>query len=98
MATSWSARSPPRAWRRWRGEIEAAVAACSRRSVLVWKNDGGARELEQLPRQLLTPIGRAPEELQVLEHGLSFSAPLAAGAENRLVLRPERAIANSGGD
>jgi len=45
---------------------------------LVWKNDGSARELEQLPRQLLTPIGRAPEELQVLEAGLNFTVPLAA--------------------
>jgi 23S rRNA (cytosine1962-C5)-methyltransferase len=44
----------------------------------VWKNDGGARELESLPRQVLTPIGRAPEELKILENGLSFSVPLAA--------------------
>src|SRR3984957_669970 len=63
----------------WRGEIEAAVANVLAPRVLVWKNDGGARELEQLPRQLLTSIGRAPEELQVLEGGLSFSPPLAAG-------------------
>jgi len=63
----------------WRGQIEAAVANVLAPSTLVWKNDGGARELEQLPRQLLTPIGRAPDELQVLEHGLVFSAPLAAG-------------------
>jgi 23S rRNA (cytosine1962-C5)-methyltransferase len=61
-----------------RPEIEAAVTAVLKPSALVWKNDGGARELEQLPRQLLTPIGRAPEELQILEGGLSFSVPLAA--------------------
>src|SRR6204780_1340013 len=64
----------------WRSEVEAAVASVLAPRALVWKNDGGAaRGREQLPRQLLTPIGRAPEELQVLEHGLSFSAPLAAG-------------------
>ncbi|MFI4905111.1 MAG: class I SAM-dependent rRNA methyltransferase [Steroidobacteraceae bacterium] len=63
----------------WRGEIEAAVSSVLAPRTLVWKNDGGARELEQLPRQLLTPIGRAPDELQVLENGLGFSAPLAAG-------------------
>jgi 23S rRNA (cytosine1962-C5)-methyltransferase len=63
----------------WRGEIEAAIASVFAPRALVWKNDGGARELEQLPRQLLTPIGRAPDELQVLEQGLNFSAPLAAG-------------------
>ncbi|HEY4974187.1 MAG TPA: RlmI/RlmK family 23S rRNA methyltransferase, partial [Steroidobacteraceae bacterium] len=52
----------------WHGEIEAAVTSVLAPRVLVWKNDGGARELEQLPRQLLTPIGRAPDELQVLEN------------------------------
>ena len=38
-----------------RGEIEAAVVSVLAPRALVWKNDGGARELEQLPRQLLTP-------------------------------------------
>ncbi|MGH8230444.1 MAG: class I SAM-dependent rRNA methyltransferase [Steroidobacteraceae bacterium] len=61
----------------WRGELEAAIGNVLAPRVLVWKNDTAARELEQLPRQLLTPIGRAPEELQVLENGLSFSVPLA---------------------
>jgi 23S rRNA (cytosine1962-C5)-methyltransferase len=63
----------------WHAEIEAAVGSVLAPRTLVWKNDSGARELEQLPRQLLTPIGRAPDELQVLEQDLSFSAPLAAG-------------------
>jgi 23S rRNA (cytosine1962-C5)-methyltransferase len=61
-----------------RGEIEAAMGAVLDLRALIWKNDGGARELEQLPRQLLTPIGRAPEELQVLEHGLNFTVPMAS--------------------
>jgi 23S rRNA (cytosine1962-C5)-methyltransferase len=61
-----------------RAELEAAVAAVLSPRALIWKNDGGARDLEQLPRQLLTPIGRAPEELQVLESGLSFTVPLSA--------------------
>jgi len=61
-----------------RAEIEAAVVAVISPRVLLWKNDGAARELEQLPRQVLTPIGRAPEELQVLEGGLTFNVPLAA--------------------
>jgi 23S rRNA (cytosine1962-C5)-methyltransferase len=60
-----------------RAQIEAAVVAVLEPRALVWKNDGGARELEQLPRQVLTPIGRAPEELQVLESGLHYSVPLA---------------------
>jgi 23S rRNA (cytosine1962-C5)-methyltransferase len=61
-----------------RAEVEAAVVTVLDPRVLLWKNDGGARELEQLPRQVLTPVGRAPEELQVLESGLRFTVPLAA--------------------
>jgi 23S rRNA (cytosine1962-C5)-methyltransferase len=61
-----------------RPEIEAAVVAVTAPRALVWKNDSGARELEQLPRQLLTPVGRAPEELQVIESGLNFAVPLAS--------------------
>jgi 23S rRNA (cytosine1962-C5)-methyltransferase len=61
-----------------RTEVEAAVEAVLSPRVLVWKNDSSARELEQLPRQLLTPIGRPPEELLVLEGSLNFSLPLAS--------------------
>jgi 23S rRNA (cytosine1962-C5)-methyltransferase len=61
-----------------RVEVEAAIVQVLEPRALVWKNDGGARELEALPRQVLTPIGRAPEELSVLEHGLTFTVPMAA--------------------
>ncbi|MFI4913983.1 MAG: class I SAM-dependent rRNA methyltransferase [Steroidobacterales bacterium] len=61
-----------------RTEVEAAIAATLAPKALVWKNDGGARELEQLPKQIITGIGRAPEELQVLEGGLQFTVPLAS--------------------
>ncbi|HEX4023163.1 MAG TPA: class I SAM-dependent rRNA methyltransferase [Steroidobacteraceae bacterium] len=61
-----------------RGQIEAAVTAVLSPHALIWKNDGAARELEQLPRQVLTPIGRAPEELRVLEGSLDFSLPLVS--------------------
>jgi 23S rRNA (cytosine1962-C5)-methyltransferase len=59
-----------------RTEVEAAVTSVLSFRALVWKNDGGSRELEQLPRQVLTPIGKAPDELQVLEGGLNFTVPL----------------------
>jgi len=62
----------------WRSEVEAAVVSVLSPHALVWKNDGGSRELEQLPRQVITPIGRAPEELQVLESGLNFKVPLVS--------------------
>jgi 23S rRNA (cytosine1962-C5)-methyltransferase len=60
-----------------RTEVEAAIATVLAPRALVWKNDSASRELEQLPRQLLAPIGRLPDELQVLESGLNFTVPLA---------------------
>jgi 23S rRNA (cytosine1962-C5)-methyltransferase len=58
--------------------VEAAVISVLGARTLVWKNDGGARELENLPRQVLTPVGRAPEEIKILENSLQFSVPLAS--------------------
>jgi 23S rRNA (cytosine1962-C5)-methyltransferase len=61
-----------------RADIEAAVVAVLNPRALVWKNDSGARELEHLPRQVLTPIGRPPDELAILEAGLNFTVPLSS--------------------
>jgi 23S rRNA (cytosine1962-C5)-methyltransferase len=63
-----------------RPQVESAVVNVLGVRTLVWKNDGAARELESLPRQVLTPVGRAPDTLTILENGLPFS----------VVLRPER--------
>ena len=60
-----------------RAEVEAAVAAVLAPQALVWKNDGAARDLEQLPKQLLCAIGRMPEALEVVEGVLQFRVPLA---------------------
>jgi 23S rRNA (cytosine1962-C5)-methyltransferase len=46
---------------------------------LIWKNDSGARDLEQLPRELQPAFGALPTELRIGEAGLSFAAPLAQG-------------------
>jgi len=61
-----------------RVDVEAAVMSVLAPRALVWKNDGAARDLEQLPRQVLTPIGRVPDELRVVEAGLTFTVPMAA--------------------
>lgn len=61
-----------------RGEVEEAVKRVLAPSALVWKNDGSARDMELLPRQVLTAIGKAPDELQVQEGSLKFSVPLAS--------------------
>ena len=60
-----------------RVDIEAAVVKVLAPQVLVWKNDGSARELEQLPRQLISAIGEMPEELQIVEGVLQFRVPMA---------------------
>jgi 23S rRNA (cytosine1962-C5)-methyltransferase len=62
-----------------RADIEAAALKVLEPQALVWKNDGGSRDLEQLPRQIITGLGKAPEEVSVVEGVLQFQAPLAAG-------------------
>jgi 23S rRNA (cytosine1962-C5)-methyltransferase len=60
-----------------RADVESAVAEIIAPKVLYWKNDGSARDLEQLPKQQLTAIGKPPDELQVEEGPLKFTVPLA---------------------
>ena len=60
-----------------RTEIEAAVQKVVAPEALVWKNDGGARDLEQLPKQLITGVGTLPTTLSVVEGVLQYRVPLA---------------------
>lgn len=60
-------------------DIEAAAAEVLHPTGLFWKNDSGARELEQLPRTATVGFGSVPEQVEVVESGLSFAAPLAEG-------------------
>jgi 23S rRNA (cytosine1962-C5)-methyltransferase len=62
-----------------RADLEGAIDKLLAPRALVWKNDGGARDLEQLPRQLLSGIGKIPEELTLQEGELKFTVPLATG-------------------
>lgn len=62
-----------------RPAIEAAVREVIAPRALVWKNDSGARDLEQLPREFVVAFGDAPQKLAVRENGLSFEAPLQGG-------------------
>lgn len=64
---------------RLRPAIEAAVRAVLVPRTLVWKNDGGARDLEQLPHAVELAWGEMPAEVEVLEHGARFAAPLLEG-------------------
>jgi 23S rRNA (cytosine1962-C5)-methyltransferase len=60
-----------------RADMENAVTKVLAPQVLIWKNDGSARELEQLPKQMICAIGTLPEELAVVERGLQFRVPMA---------------------
>ena len=59
--------------------IEQAVRALLAPAGLFWKNDSGARQLEQLPQMAYPAFGEVPAELSVHEAGLRFAAPLAQG-------------------
>lgn len=62
-----------------KGEVEAAVRKVVNPRGLFWKNDSGARELENLPRVAEVAFGEVPAEVEVAEGPLSFAAPLAEG-------------------
>jgi len=64
--------------------IEEQLAALLAPAMIVWKNDGNARDLEALPKELRTgghagPEAVMPDAITVREAGLTFSAPLAGG-------------------
>jgi len=59
--------------------VADAVRAVLEPSALFWKNDSGARALEQLPQTTESAFGLAPAEVEVREGDLRFAAPLARG-------------------
>ena len=62
-----------------KADVEAAVKEVLRPTGLFWKNDSGARDLEHLTPSTEVAFGSVPDELQVIESGLHFRAPLAEG-------------------
>lgn len=63
-----------------RADIVAAVAKVVEPRRFIWKNDGGARELEALPSYVEAADDEAlPAEILVEENGVRFQAPLADG-------------------
>jgi len=62
-----------------RAPIENAVRRVVQPQSLIWKNDSAARDLEQLPHEVQAAFGELPAQVEVLEAGLSFAAPLAEG-------------------
>jgi 23S rRNA (cytosine1962-C5)-methyltransferase len=62
-----------------KADVEAAVRTVVNPSGLYWKNDSGARDLEHLPQSTEVAFGIVPDEIEVVESGLKFRAPLAEG-------------------
>jgi 23S rRNA (cytosine1962-C5)-methyltransferase len=60
-------------------DVEDVVRSVIAPRGLFWKNDTGARDLEQLDSVAEVAFGEVPEEVEVLEGGMRFVAPLAAG-------------------
>jgi 23S rRNA (cytosine1962-C5)-methyltransferase len=59
--------------------ILAALVKVVKPKTVVWKNDGGSRELEGLPKYVEAALGEVPEQVRVVENGLTFTAPLVGG-------------------
>lgn len=62
-----------------RDMLEQALLELPGVTTLVWKNDGGARDLEGLSHEIAAVGGPLPATVQVVEAGLRFEAPLADG-------------------
>src|SRR5262249_29136855 len=62
-----------------KADVELTVREVLNPAALYWKNDSGARDLEHLPRTLETAFGTVPDDIEIVESGLRFTAPLAAG-------------------
>jgi len=60
-------------------DIVAAVEQVVAPAKFIWKNDSGARELENLPPYVEAAHGAMPDQLRVEENGIRFRVPLAAG-------------------
>jgi 23S rRNA (cytosine1962-C5)-methyltransferase len=64
---------------RLKADIGAALEKVVNPAGLLWKNDGGARELEGLPAYVEVGAGSVPESVEIVENGLRFAVPLAQG-------------------
>jgi 23S rRNA (cytosine1962-C5)-methyltransferase len=62
-----------------KGAIVDALTKVVKARVVVFKNDSGARDLEQLPKYVEAALGDLPPHVHVVEQGARFTAPLEDG-------------------
>jgi len=67
------------AMERFKGKIVDAVKRELAPAGILWRNDSGARDLEQLDRYVEVAWGQVPEQVPVHEGGLEFAAPVMEG-------------------
>ena len=60
-------------------ELLAALEQVLAPSAVIWKNDGGSRELEGLPVYVETALGEPPEHAWLEENGVRFKLSLGRG-------------------
>src|SRR5262245_57266818 len=80
-----------------KGELLAALVKVVAPQAVIWKNDGGSRELEGLPSYVETALGEPPGHAWLEENGVRYKVPLGSGqktgwfydqAANRRALLP----------
>jgi 23S rRNA (cytosine1962-C5)-methyltransferase len=59
--------------------VAEAVRALLSPTVLYWKDDSAARQLEQLPQVAAAAFGEVPAQITAVEAGIRFTAPLTQG-------------------
>ncbi len=64
---------------RMKPQILAALERVVQPTGVLWKNDGGAREIEGLPRHVEVGAGEVPPTVELDENGVRFTVPLAEG-------------------
>jgi 23S rRNA (cytosine1962-C5)-methyltransferase len=62
-----------------KGELVAALEQVVAPRAVIWKNDGGSRELEGLPTYVETAVGEPPDHAWLEENGVRFKLPLGRG-------------------
>jgi 23S rRNA (cytosine1962-C5)-methyltransferase len=62
-----------------KAELLAALEQVIRPSSVIWKNDGGSRELEGLPAYVEVASGEPPEHTWLEENGVRYRVPLGRG-------------------
>jgi len=62
-----------------KGEVVEALVQCLKPKGILLRNDHGARSMEGLPEYVEVAYGEVPEEVELIENGARFMAPLSGG-------------------